>query len=99
VVEKGNSVGFDSATLATGTAAVPVFHSVTAMDVLDVAPTPVVGNAVPGHVMTNVDGVTVDGVVDVVALEHPAATAAKAKTHNFANIAGFNSRNSSASVV
>jgi hypothetical protein len=46
------------------------------MEVLDVIPTPVVGKVRPGHVITNVDGVTVDGVVEGVLLEQFAASAA-----------------------
>jgi hypothetical protein len=71
---KGNWVASDVATLATGTAAVPLFDSVTTTVVGDVEPTPVGGNARPGHVMTNVDGVTVVGVVGVL-LEQLAASA------------------------
>jgi hypothetical protein len=62
--------------LVTGTAAAPVFTSVTTTVVDDVAPTPVGGNASPGHVITNVDGVTVDGVVVGELLEQLAASAA-----------------------
>jgi len=94
-------------TLVTGTAAVPVFHNVTAMEVLDVIPTPVVGNVRPGHVITNVDGVTVDGVVEGVLLEQFAASAAAsqmeyrplARPKTFANTAAVDSRNSRGSVV
>ena len=63
--------------LAIGTEVVPVFDSVTTTDVDDVAPTPVGGNASPPHVMTNVDDVTVDGVVDGVVLEQLAASVAR----------------------
>ena len=75
MVVNGNSVPFESTTLVTGTAAVPLFHSVMA-SALEVAPTPVVGNVRLGQVMTNVDGVTADGAVGVVLLEQLAASAA-----------------------
>jgi hypothetical protein len=72
----GNWTASDVATLVTGTAVEPVFDSVTTTVVDDVAPIPVGGNTRPPHVMTNVDAVTVDGVVDGVLLEQLAASAA-----------------------
>jgi hypothetical protein len=42
------------------TALTPVFHNVTTIGIEDVAPRPVGGNASPAHVITKVDGVTVD---------------------------------------
>jgi hypothetical protein len=65
------------ATLATGTGLAPLFHSVTTRTAL-VRPTPVVGKAVLPQVMTNVDGVVVDG--DVVLLEQPEARIASETT-------------------
>ena len=76
VVVNGNSAAFESAILVTGTAAVPLFDKVIDRDTVDVLPTPVVGNVRFGHVMTNVDGVTVDGVVAGELLEQLAASAA-----------------------
>ena len=72
----GNSAGFESVTLVTATGAVPLFDNVIASDVVDVLPTPVVGNVRFGHVITNVAGVTVDGVVEGVLLEQLTASAA-----------------------
>ena len=65
----GNSSALESATLLTGTALAPVFHSVMTTGVVDVVPTPVEGKASVVHVMTNVDGVTGVVVDDVVLLE------------------------------
>jgi hypothetical protein len=75
VVVTGNSSPFEVEMLTTGTALPPVFHNVTTIGVEDVAPRPVGGNASPAHVITKVDGVTVDGDV-VGALEQLAASAA-----------------------
>jgi hypothetical protein len=66
--------------LVIGTGLAPVFHSVTTTVEDDVAPTPVVGNVRPAQVMTNGDGVTVEGVVDGVLLEQPAASTATSIT-------------------
>src|SRR5690242_17057975 len=64
-------------------------------DEVDVRPTPVVGNASPGHVMTNGDGVTADGVVGVL-LEQPTANAATTTMNARANTAVVDCRNSRA---
>jgi hypothetical protein len=72
---KGNSAAFVVTTLVTATAAVP--ELVSAIDNGDdVVPTPVVGNVMFGHVITNVAGVMAAGVVGVL-LEQPAATSVK----------------------
>jgi len=91
----GNSAAFESVTLATGTAVLPVFDNVMTIGDAEVRPTPVVAKTRPGHVMTNGDGVRVDGVVDVV-LEQLTANAARMKTDLFANTAVVDCRNSRA---
>jgi hypothetical protein len=63
--------------LVTGTAAVPLFQSVTIAVEAEVAPTPVVGNARLPHVITKGEGVIVDGVVVEVLLLHAAASTTK----------------------
>jgi hypothetical protein len=67
--------------LMTGTPVVPVFQSVTATGVDEVAPRPVGGNASPVHVITNVDGVTVEGDA-AGALEQLEASAATMTTQH-----------------
>ena len=71
--------------LVTGTAAVPLFQSVIVSVVRDVAPTPVVGNVRVGQVMTNVEGVTADGVVGVLLEQLAPNIAATATAKAFAN--------------
>ena len=80
VVVQGNSPAFESVTLVTGTAAAPLFQSVTTSGVVDVAPSPVDGNAGLFHVMTKVVGVTVVGDGVVLLAAQPADTIDKTRS-------------------